>query len=85
MHNVRHPECRKTFLSRGGLVGAGTVQDSFREHDENRAEGFGVEGVAKYESGQVTAVADEEWLLDVLGFHPRVTVLPMGGGVVRGM
>ena len=85
MHNVRHPECRKTVLSRGGLVGAGTVQDLFLEHDENRAEGFGVKDVVKCESCQATAVVNEERLLDELGFHSRVTVLPMGGGVVRGM
>lgn len=75
MHDMRRSKGRKAFLASGGLVRASAVEDALLEHDEHRTEGFGVEDIVEGESGQVTAVADEERRIDELSFYSRVTVL----------
>ena len=78
VHDVRRAECREPRLPCGSLVRPDCVENALLEHDENCAEGFRVEDIVEGDSGEVTAVADEEWFLDKLGFLRRATVLWRG-------
>ena len=75
MDVVRCPQGRESFLPRGRSVRASFGEDAFVEHYENRAEGLGVEDIVEGESGEITAVADEEWFVDKKGVLRYSTVL----------
>lgn len=72
---MRRAEGGETFLTHGAPIRASIVEDALLKHDEGRPEGFSVESVVKGKSGQVTTVANEEWLLHKLGLHLRGSVL----------
>ena len=69
MYDMRRSKGRKALLASGGLVRASAVEDALLKHDEHRTEGFGVEDIVEGDSGQVTAIADEERRIDELSFH----------------
>ena len=75
MHDVRCTKGREPLLSHGVFVRTSRAKNSILEHYKYRAECFSVEDIVEGKSGQVTAVADEERLLDKLGVHLRATVL----------
>lgn len=75
VHDMRRTECGEAFLTHGAPVRASLVENTLLKHDEGCPEGFRVESVVKGNSGQVTAIADEERLLNKQGLNLRSSVL----------